>query len=347
MKVLGRDERTGEVTLMPETLDDLWHLVQLISPGDLVRATTLRRLPEQDDRIRSQRAEKRPVTLGIRVKDVEYQDFGDRLRILGAIEEGPDTGQHHSLGIEARSELTIVKERWRTHELQRIDEAVKASRRPLLAIVAIDEGEALVGILHHFGVREAGVIRGPGTGKHAAQDPAANERFFASVRQALDAALPGAGPVVVIGPGFARESFVRYLHEKAGELAARTVTEGTAHSGMTGVHEALRRGIVERIDSQARVAVETRLVEAVLQGIAKGRGVAYGSGEVERALSLGAARDLLVTDKLVREGPGPGFVARAEATRCAFHVISTTHEAGRRLQALGGAACLLRFEGGG
>ena len=57
----------GEIRLLPESIDDLWHLQHLIAPGDLVFATTFRSVDTATDKIRPEKTEKRPVRLGIRV----------------------------------------------------------------------------------------------------------------------------------------------------------------------------------------------------------------------------------------------------------------------------------------
>ncbi|MCX6668063.1 MAG: mRNA surveillance protein pelota, partial [Euryarchaeota archaeon] len=89
MKVIFRDLRHGEIKLMPENLDDIWHLYNIIDEGDLVRGMTFRTNEQKDDKIRSKKAEKKRMKLGIRVKEVNFHEFSDRLRILGIIEEGP------------------------------------------------------------------------------------------------------------------------------------------------------------------------------------------------------------------------------------------------------------------
>ena len=58
MKILHQDARSNEIKLMPETLDDLWHLYNLIDERDLVFATTFRRGEEKGDKLRPERADK-------------------------------------------------------------------------------------------------------------------------------------------------------------------------------------------------------------------------------------------------------------------------------------------------
>ena len=45
----------GEIRLLPENIDDLWHLQHLIAPGDLVFATTFRSVDSATDKIRGRR----------------------------------------------------------------------------------------------------------------------------------------------------------------------------------------------------------------------------------------------------------------------------------------------------
>ena len=60
MKVIFRDLRHGEIKLMPENLDDIWHLYNIIEEGDLVRAVTFRTSEnEKTDKLRAKKAEKK------------------------------------------------------------------------------------------------------------------------------------------------------------------------------------------------------------------------------------------------------------------------------------------------
>src|SRR2546427_641051 len=114
MRVLHQDPGEGEIRLKIQNADDLWHLHNLLERGDLVRAYTYRREEAATDKLRPERGEKVLVKLGIRVEQTEYQDFSDRLRITGVIEEGPqDLGRHHTLNIGVDDDLTIVKKEWR------------------------------------------------------------------------------------------------------------------------------------------------------------------------------------------------------------------------------------------
>ena len=83
MKVIFKDLKHGEIKLVPENLDDIWHLYNIVDEGDLVRAVTFRTVEEgKDDKIRSKKSDKKRMKLGITVEEVKFHEFSDRLRIL-------------------------------------------------------------------------------------------------------------------------------------------------------------------------------------------------------------------------------------------------------------------------
>ncbi|MCK5635971.1 MAG: pelota family protein, partial [Thermoplasmatales archaeon] len=150
MKVIFKDLKHGEIKLVPENLDDIWHLYNIIDENDLVRAVTFRTDEQKDDKIRSKKSEKKRMKLGIRVSEVKFHEFSDRLRIHGTIEEGPqDLGSFHTLNITAdkMNSFSIVKEQWKDHQLQRIDEAVRLRNESIITFVSLDEDTATIAVL--------------------------------------------------------------------------------------------------------------------------------------------------------------------------------------------------------
>jgi protein pelota len=344
VRLLGQDKRLRSMKLRPDTLDDLWHLYNLIQPGDQVTATTQRTvtvdrgIDEGEEKLR-----KKTVTLTVLVERVEFHDFANRLRVLGTILGGEEQGRHHTLNIEPLDELTIAKPQdWKEHQVGRVQEAVRAGDRPIVVFLAIEDGEATLAVLRQYGLQEIGVVTGPGSGKRTGKEEDRGP-WFGEIAASLQQHAKENGVVLVVGPGFTKDQFLAFLKDKHKPLAKRTLVDSTAHAGIVGIREAMKRGLVDRVDKEARVAIETKMVEKVLEAIAANQPSAYGRAEVKRALDLGAASLLLVTDRAVREGEAEALLALAKATQCEGHVISTGHEAGKRLDLMGGAAALLRY----
>jgi len=292
------------------------------------------------------KAEKRAVTLTVRVEQVEWDAFSNRVRLLGPIVAGAqDVGSYHTIAIEPGMDVAIQKPRgWRAHHEERLGEAVAATSRPLVTILSIEDNEATVALLRQYGVQKMADVTGHVSGKrHASPTKDDEGAFFDEILLALRDYRPEGAPFLVVGPGFAKERFLAYARAKQPALVAGAGVEGTGQAGMTGVHEALKRGSVDRVAKEQRVAVETRLVERFLEAVAKDAPSAYGFDLVRRALEQGAADVVLVADHRVREGPGEELLDLARRTGAQAHVISTIHEAGRRFDALSGYGAILRY----
>ena len=185
MRVLKKNLRgdEGEIALLPESLDDLWHLQHLIARGDLVFALTHRKVPAIADKARPEKMERKTVRLGVKVEDVEFHMYSNWLRVHGIIKSGMDVGAYHTLNIEVGTDLSILKYHWRPDLLARIDEAVAESLRPRVVIALVEEGEATIGILRQFGVQMAAELR-QGSGKGSGEDTRSG--FLRDVARAIE-----------------------------------------------------------------------------------------------------------------------------------------------------------------
>ena len=347
MRVTNRSlkGREGEISVTVETLDDLWHLKYIIEKGDLVFALTKRKADTSSDKIRPEKVEKVKVRLGIRVEEMEFHKFANRLRIHGPIEHGMDTGSYHTLNVEIGTNISIIKERWKNDQFQRIQDAEEASKRPKVVMVAIEEGDADIGFVHHYGIEIYSHIR-QSSGK---RETGLRNEFFRQVVEQLRHAVPEDASIVLAGPGFTKDDFLKYFHETEPAMASKALIEDTSMIGMSGFQEVLRRGAVDRIMQESRIARESALMEDLIREISIDGKAAYGFADVKNALSYGAVETLLVADETLREGRENGedidkLLMEVEQAQGKVVVFSTDFEPGEKLHKLGGIAALLRFK---
>ncbi|RLF36901.1 MAG: mRNA surveillance protein pelota [Thermoplasmata archaeon] len=347
MKIVFKDLKKGEIKIIPENPDDIWHLYNIIEEEDLVRAVTFRSDSQQKDgKIRSKKSEKKRVKLGIRVKKIGFHEFSDRLRVHGVIEEGPqDLGSYHTLNITAdkMSKLSIIKRKWKKHQLDRIEEAVKKRNQPSLLFVSLDEATATIAILHQSGIQWITDIDSGRTGKMYESKNTEHE-YYDEIISLIESYKEENAPLIVVGPGFAREKFVKHGRMKKPELFKKCITYGTGHSGMNGINEAIKSGVVEKIIRDNRVSFETQLVEKLFEEIKRDGMAVYGEEEVYDALNRGAVKQLLISDKVIRSGKGEEFIRLARQTNSVFTVINTQHDSGKKFEGIGGIGAFLRFK---
>jgi len=346
MKVIFKDLKHGEIKLVPENLDDIWHLYNIVETGDLVRAVSFRTDEQKDDKKRSKKAEKKRMKLGIRVSEIKFHEFSDRLRIHGTIEEGPqDLGSFHTLNVDAdkMEPITIIKEEWKHHQLQRIDEAVKLRSQPIVVFVSLDEECATIAVLRQSGIQWIADVDSKRSGKMYESKDNQNE-YFGEILSIVKTNKTKNSTLVIIGPGFTKDHFAKYGKEKDPEIFEKTVVHATGHSGMNGVQEAIKTGVIKQITKENRVVLETEFVEKLFEEIKKDGLVTYGYDDVKSAILNGAVNRLLITDKIVRTKEGEELLKIAKQNNSEFTIINTIHEAGKKMEGIGGVAALLRFK---
>lgn len=340
MRVLHQDRKKGEIKLLMENLDDLWHLYNIVEKNDLVFSLTYRKIERKTDKLRPEKVERKKMRLGIRVTDVEFHEFSDRLRIHGVIENGIDIGSYHTLNLTTGDNISILKE-WKEHHLNRIKEAVEETKRPVLIFLSIDYDEATIALLRQYGIEQIASITSGISGKQYKAGKNEKNDFYSEILEKLEQIKKG--PVIILGPGFAKEEFYSFAKEKKLELLKDSAVMSTGDAGMNGIYEVLKKGVVKAVEN-ARVAIETKIVEKLFEEIAKNGNFAYGFDEVENAVDSGAVETLLVTDKLVRTKKADQLLEKAKKTKSKFMIISTIHDSGKQLEGLGGVGALLRYK---
>jgi len=329
-------KQTGEIRLFPESLDDLWHLKHLLHEGDLIYAQTFRSQESQTDKVRPEKSEKKLVRLGIRVTKVEFHHNANRLRISGVIVHGVDEGFHHTVNLETGQEISVIK-RWHGIDLERIDRAVRASTAGIVHVVALEEGLAEIYRMRQYGPEFFTSITG-GSGKREGID--ARSVFFEDVMSALQETT---GPLVIAGPGFVKEDFLRFVRLRNEDLAGRCMPVETRRVGKGAVQEVIGQGVLDRITEDLQLAREVSLLEQLLARMGSSGPIAYGMEEVKKAVGFGAVEDLMVIDHLIRVEEITQILEDAEAVRARITVFSSEFEPGNQLEALGGIAALLRY----
>ncbi len=358
MKVLKRVLKEGKIALKIDSLDDLWHLYNVVASDDIVISRTSRRVKVGDADGRKQDSVRKPMTLKLKVEDVAFHSFSNRVRIKGIILEGPsdlvNIGSYHTINIEPGNTLTIVKEHWPKFLLERLKDAEKSGESPVCLIVTIEDGTAELFLAADFGLRETTRIRTSISRKRGDQKThdATMTDFYSNVALAISSQLEQTeiGLILIAGPGFVKDHFKEFLKTANIGNLPPVVVESANSIGIPGAKEILYRGVISTAIKGIRLETETKLVDDIITHVAKDDGLGtYGDKEVAKAVQYGAVEVLLITDKKLREGDDKQrrwmdkLIRDTEKTRGSFHIVSSDHPAGDQLQNLGGIAAVLRF----
>lgn len=345
MKILHQEKKYGKIKIRVDNIDDLWHLKNIINEDDVISAMTFRREETQRDKIRSERGEKKRMRLDIEVEKVEFHEFTDRLRILGVIVEGPqDLGSYHTLNVSEGDELTIIKEKWKDHELSRLKEAIEQGKKPVITFLALEQDDATMAIMRQYGVKEIAHLSPNMGGKMYDSEKMSKDEFFEEIMKKLKTIMEPESPLVVLGPGFAKEDFYEWAKKNYPDMVKYAEVIPAGEGGMTGVHEVLKTGKERGSLEGQRMSYETEKVEDLLREIKKDGAYAYGKESVEKAVQMGAVDTLLILDEEVRTEKAENLMKQTESMGGKVIVVSSTHEGGEKLEALGGIGALLRYK---
>lgn len=357
LKINFYDRKRGVLKVIPENLDDLWVIYNVIHRGDNVYAKSSRVLKVEEDGARPAKGKRVMAFIGICVEKASFERGSNRLRISGVIVKAPEKysiiGSHHTLNIPIRTPLTISKKSWLSYDINRIKADSKKNVTPII-IASIDSEEASVTILKKYDVDTKIEIRAnlPSKRETTRRDKA-TKKYFNSILKALNESWSSShGLIAIIGPGFLKKNFAKYIRDKQPAIyRAIKAVISVGSGGITGVNEAIRSGVLNKVGDEIRVIEETMAINSVLSKLgSQEHMVSYGLIGVEEAINYGAVELLLIADKMLREAEDAKrlemekLMRRVEKMGGKIMIINTSHEAGIQLMSLGQIAALLRFQ---
>lgn len=349
MQIKKQDKKQGLIEVIPENLDDLWHLSHIVEEGDYVSTLTTRRIQDNDSgKTRSDRGVKKTFFLGIRVEKINFHKYTGMLRFTGIIESGPEDliplGSHHTINVQINNSIKIQKT-WNKWSLDRLKQAVDYSKRPTEIIVAIEDNTTDLGIIKQYGLEYIGPITGDISGKRNIDKNRQNKitEYYEEITKTIQQ-FTNISKLIIVGPGFTKNGYYNFLEEKYPDMAKKSVLESTGSGGHAGIQEVLKNGLIENLSKDAKIAKEISTVNKLLEKIGKTSNmVTYGKKQVKNATDMGATEKLLVLDELVRQKDIQKIMNNAENMGGKVEIISSQHDGGKQLEALGSIAAFLRY----
>ena len=308
MKITYQNQKEEIIEVIPETLDDLWHLSHIVKNGDFITSKTTRRIQDTSgDKLRSDRGVKKTFTLEVQIESISFHMFTGKLRLTGSITQGPEDliplGSHHTIEVKFNTPLKIKKEKWSKWDIQRLQQAVKASKKLSAIIVLIEENIVTFGLIRQFGIEYYGPVIGNISGKRVIDKNRNKEiiDFYQNIVKIIYK-YKDIQSIVIAGPGFAKNDFLKFLQDNYNDLAKKSIIESTGSGGRVGIQEVLKKGTVEKLTTENRVAFEMKDINNLLKLLSKNSGlVVYGLSQTKNAINMGAVKKLLILDIYMKD----------------------------------------------
>src|SRR3989344_197580 len=168
MKIIKLDYKKKILKFKIESLDDLWHLSQIIDKGDIIKGHDTRKIKLSETKII-----KKSIFLTISIEKIEFSKFDSSLRVLGKIietsSEDVTKGTYHSFNIEENFIFELEKKEFFEYQKKHIIEATKEKKEKIM-IVILDRGEATFALLRQNNFEIIGEISGDVENKYIKTD---------------------------------------------------------------------------------------------------------------------------------------------------------------------------------
>ncbi|MFW9998924.1 MAG: mRNA surveillance protein pelota [Candidatus Hodarchaeota archaeon] len=356
MKILDINQKQGEITVKIENLYDLWSLYNIIDKDDKVTTLTQRRVVLKE----GTKGERKLMRLKLKVEDVSFHEFSNRLRIKGKILEGPEDfvsfGTYHTFNIEVSQQLTIIKENWLQNEIKRLKETSKFEANFVMLITAVETGLATLALITNFSYNKIATIKKNIPGKRYEQSyrNKALEEFFSDIQKVLMENIKNThiDLLVFCGPGNTREKLLKFLQKNPNFDFKGNIEMSHASSGTeSAIRETLKSKKLTKLKNKIKILQESELIENIMTQFANDADlIVIGIEEVSEASERGAIKQLLIADLLIRGSSKKHklkieeIISNVENSGGEINIMSTENITGEQLVNLGSIIGILRYK---
>ena len=340
------------VRLRIESEDDLWVLAQLCRPQSTLGMLSHRRDSTTGTKEvgRAKNAERKPMWIVLEVEKTEFQAFTDNLRAHGIIKDANfDIGLHHTHIISPGDEIELsfpgglVKS-----DLILLKETIKSGSKAKSGLIVVENDEIILFEVTSHGIRDVSQFSMRGGGKRISDSTSVRKGFFERVAKETALVFTEKIPLVICGPGLAREQFESILRL----IGAKNQILNIAASigGRPAANEVLAEGLADSFLGEHALVSQIKTIEEGLKRISTNGAVSYGSKFISEAADAGAIEVLAIDAQLLRSldsGIRELWESISEtiiSSKGRVIQVSQDHDSAQQLMGLGGALALLRWK---
>jgi len=364
-KFIDKD-MTGYVKLQLEEEEDLWHCYNLISVGDELTSSTVRKI-QKESATGSVTSERQKLKITIQVTKIDHDGSSSLLRVSGNVcqeNRFVKLGSFHTIDLEMNREFQLYKQEWDTISLELVRTATDISQRADVAALIMNEGLAnLCLITSSMTVVKSRIeVPVPRKGRSTSDNHQKGlENFFNVILQSIHRNInfQVVKCFIIASPAFVKDKFFQYMMDQSSknELYREFKTNKSkfilTHSS-SGHRYSLKEvlsdnSIISQL-SNTKAASEVKILNDFYDMLKKDPNRAfYGYEHVKKANEKLAIETLLVTDELFR-GKDPqtrkkyvDLVQSVKDNKGEVKLFSGLHVTGEQLSKLTGVAAILRY----
>ncbi|EQD28655.1 translation factor pelota, partial [mine drainage metagenome] len=267
------------------------------------------------------------------------------VRFIGTIVEGKPIeyirlNSHHTLNISTGDIIEITKSEWRSYLVDVVRNAVEATRRPKLGVIAMDDEKSLFAYILGYGIDFGNEIYSGLSKRLSNKDfQEALKKYFESVEGMITNM--DVDTIIIAGPGFTKDDFKKYMDDTGftKRVSKKLLYFNISNVERSGVYELIKSEDVAKVLHGEAIRKEFMLMEGFLKGLASGASK-YGTDNVHGAVSDYEAKTVLVNDSKLSDVVVQKILGTAEKNNVEVVVFNSDDEVGRQLHSFKDIACI-------
>jgi protein pelota len=225
MKLIGKNlekDSSGSIKVVAEEPEDLWHTYNLLLKGDVLTASTVRRVVSETLTGSTDKSTQK-LTLTIQIETIFFDVQVSALRVNGKnIKENKwvKMGAYHTLDLELHRPFSIFKQEWDSISIQRIDDACNVATRAEIAAIVLQEGLAQICLVTEYMtiVRQRIECNIPKKRKGTTTDYDKGikrflEQCYQAICQHIDFKVVKV--LIIASPGFTKDALYKFVEQEA------------------------------------------------------------------------------------------------------------------------------------
>jgi protein pelota len=303
---------------------------------------------QEDGRAKS--AERKPMWIVLNIEKTEFQPFTDNLRAHGIIKDANfDIGSHHTLIISPGDEVELeFPGGFIKSDLSLLKETISSGSRAKSALIVVENDEIILFEVTSHGIRDVSQFSMRGGGKRINDSSGVRRDFFEKVAKETILVFSDDMPMVICGPGLAREQFESIL--KSNGSKNQILNAATSIGGRSAANEVLADGLADAVLGEHALVSQIKAIEEGLKRISTNGAVAFGMNFISEAADSGAIETLAIDANLIRSPDievrenWESILQTTELSKGIIIQVSQEHDSAQQLLGLGGAIALLRWK---
>ena len=157
-------------------------------------------------------------------------------------------------------------------------------------------------------------------------------------------------PLIICGPGMARDIFLKKILRNLGKLKNEILNSPTSIGGRSAANQILADGLADSIIGKNALISQIRVIEEGLRRISTDGNVCYGQAQILEAAKQGAIEKIVILASILRSDNSEmnliwsNIIDDIKISKGEVIQSSSDHDFGEQLSSFGGAIALLRWK---